>query len=98
MLDPYINSMHVALLRQRKPSEEAREWFAHLRERLLREGPAEFSSKEKMALLLDAESMIWLHRELWSAPSNALAEVVALGDAPVQRIDGDPDDRPLPLG
>ncbi len=74
VLDPYINSMHVALLRQRKPSEEAREWFAQLRERLLREGPAGFSTKEKMALLLDAESMIWLHRELWSSPSNVLAE------------------------
>ncbi|MGD1030276.1 MAG: glucans biosynthesis glucosyltransferase MdoH, partial [Opitutaceae bacterium] len=74
VLDPYINSMHVALLRQRKPSEEAREWFSHLRERLLREGPRGFSNKEKMALLLDAESMIWLHRELWSCPSGALAE------------------------
>ena len=27
-----------------------------------------------MALLLDAESMIWLHRELWSCPAEALAE------------------------
>jgi membrane glycosyltransferase len=75
VLDPYINAMHVALLRQRKPSEEAREWFAQLRMRLLREGPVGFSTKEKMALLLDAESMIWLHRELWSHPSSGLAEM-----------------------
>jgi len=27
-----------------------------------------------MALLLDAEAMIWLHRELWSLPADALAE------------------------
>jgi membrane glycosyltransferase len=27
-----------------------------------------------MALLLDAESMMWLHRELWRLPSSALAE------------------------
>jgi membrane glycosyltransferase len=74
VLDPYVNAMHVALLRQRRPSEEAREWFAQLRERLLREGPAKFSSKEKMALLMDADSMIWLHRELWSVPADALAE------------------------
>ena len=74
VLDPYINSMHVALLRQRRPGGEAREWFLRLRERLLREGPAEFSTKEKMALLLDADSMIWLHRELWSYPPDALAE------------------------
>jgi membrane glycosyltransferase len=74
VLDPYINAMHVALLRQRRASEEAREWFGQLRQRLLREGPAGFSPKEKMALLLDADSMIWLHRELWSCPAEALAE------------------------
>jgi membrane glycosyltransferase len=27
-----------------------------------------------MALLLDAESMIWLHRELWSSPADVIAE------------------------
>lgn len=74
VLDPYINAMHVALLRQRRSSEEAREWFAHLRERLLHEGPEKFTTKEKMALLLDADSMIWLHRELWSGPAESLAE------------------------
>jgi membrane glycosyltransferase len=74
VLDPYVNAMHVALLRQRRPSEEAREWFAQLRRKLLHEGPEGFTTKEKMALLLDAESMIWLHRELWSSPANALAE------------------------
>lgn len=74
VLDPYVNAMHVALLRQRRPSDEARDWFALLRERLLREGPAKFTTKEKMALLLDADSMIWLHRELWSQPGDALAE------------------------
>lgn len=74
VLDPYINSMHVALLRQRRPSEEAREWFGQLRRRLLQEGPGGFTPKEKMALLLDADSMIWLHRELWARPADALAE------------------------
>jgi membrane glycosyltransferase len=74
VLDPYINAMHVALLRQRRPSEEAQEWFAQLRQRLLREGPANFSLKEKMALLLDADSMMWLHRELWTCPDGALAD------------------------
>ncbi len=74
VLDPYVNALHVALLRQRRPSEEAREWFMQLRARLLRDGPGKFTTKEKMALLLDAESMIWLHRELWSGPADALAE------------------------
>jgi membrane glycosyltransferase len=74
VLDPYVNAVHVSLLRQRRPSEESRDYFAQLRTRLLREGPGAFTTKEKMALLLDAESMIWLHRELWRLPSHALAE------------------------
>jgi membrane glycosyltransferase len=74
VLDPYINAMHVALLRQRRPSAGAREWFAKLQIRLLREGPDRFTTKEKMALLLDPQSMIRLHRELWSLPSESLAE------------------------
>ena len=74
VLDPYVNALHVALLRQRRPGDEAREWLTQLRERLLRDGPGKFSQKEKMALLLDADSMIWLHRELWSVPGESLAE------------------------
>ncbi len=74
VLDPYINAMHVALLRQRRTSAVAREWFAKLQARLLREGPGRFTTKEKMALLLDPQSMIRLHRELWSLPSDSLAE------------------------
>ena len=74
VLDPYINATHVALLRQRNPSARTREWFASLQARLLREGPGKFTTKEKMALLMDPQSMIRLHRELWSLPSDALAE------------------------
>jgi len=73
VLDPYINAVHVSLLRQRRPSEESREYFMHLRQRLLAQGPAELSVREKMALLIDADSMIWLHRELWRLPAGALA-------------------------
>lgn len=74
VLDPYVNAMHVALLRQRRTGAEAREWFIQLRQRLLADGPDRFTTKEKMALLLDADSMIWLHRELWSYPAGSLAE------------------------
>jgi membrane glycosyltransferase len=45
----------------------------HLRQRLLREGPKKLTGKEKMALLLDADSLIWLHGELWRLPAGALA-------------------------
>jgi membrane glycosyltransferase len=74
VLDPYINAVHVSLLRHRNPSDESRDYFLQLRVRLLREGPSEFTTKEKMSLLLDAESMMWLHRELWRLPSQSLAE------------------------
>jgi membrane glycosyltransferase len=74
VLDPYVNAMHVALLRQRKQTDESREWFSQLRERLLRDGPENFTVKEKMTLLMDAESMIILHRELWTHPADELAE------------------------
>jgi membrane glycosyltransferase len=74
ILDPYVNALHVALLRQRKQTEEAREWFAQLQERVLRDGPAKLTPKEKMALLMDADSMIQLHRELWTCPAEDLAE------------------------
>ncbi len=74
VLDPYINAVHVAMLRQRRPSEESRDWFSLLRHRLLFEGPGQLTTKETLALLLDAESMIWLHEELWKQPNSALAE------------------------
>ncbi|MDR2674302.1 MAG: hypothetical protein LBC18_05385, partial [Opitutaceae bacterium] len=73
VLDPYVNAVHVSLLRQRAPGGESRDYFALLRERLLREGPGALEPKEKLGLLHDAESMIWLHRELWRAPPAALA-------------------------
>jgi membrane glycosyltransferase len=74
VLDPYVNALHVALLRQRRPTEESREWFAQLRTRLLREGPGACTPREKMALLLDAESMIALHRGLWESRAEDLAD------------------------
>ncbi|MBX7122776.1 MAG: glucans biosynthesis glucosyltransferase MdoH [Opitutaceae bacterium] len=72
VVDPYVNAVHISLLRQRRPSEESRDYFFQLRQRLLREGPIKLTSKEKMSLLLDAESMIWLHEELWRRPASAL--------------------------
>lgn len=67
VLDPYINALHLGLLRDRsqQQTEEIRQYFEENREKLLREGPSGLAAKEKLALLLDAESVYWLHRELW---------------------------------
>lgn len=75
VLDPYINSVHVSLLRQRRnPSEETQEYLEKLRRKLLAEGPAGLSTRDKHALLLDATSMLWLHNELWKTPAGKLAQ------------------------
>jgi len=74
VLDPYVNAVHVSLLRQRRPSQQSREYFVNLRKHLLAEGPEKLTLREKKALLLDAESMIWLHRELWRQPTKSLAD------------------------
>lgn len=75
VLDPYVNAVHLALLRERDqataPSSEER--FAVLRERLLREGPSALGSRDKLSLLLDADSMAELHRDLWSLPAERLS-------------------------
>ena len=66
VLDPYVNAAHLCLLRLRlRRPESMRQRFAEVRERLLREGPAAITSREKLFLLSDAESMAWLHDELW---------------------------------
>jgi membrane glycosyltransferase len=74
VLDPYVNALHVSLLRQRRGNHAVRFYFVELRKKLLSEGPAELDHREKMALLLDPESMIWLHEQLWKQPSEQLAE------------------------
>ncbi|MBC8011396.1 MAG: glucans biosynthesis glucosyltransferase MdoH [Burkholderiales bacterium] len=76
VLDPYVNAVHLALLREREqtPGVAAEERFSPLRERLLREGPAALTSRDKLALLLDADSMAALHRDLWSLPSDRLSD------------------------
>jgi len=60
-----------SLLRQRRPSRESREYFMQLRQRLLRRSK-KLTGKEKMALLLDADSLI-CSTELWRLPAGALA-------------------------
>jgi membrane glycosyltransferase len=72
--DPCINAIHVSQLRTREnpaPANEPR--FATLRARLLHEGPASLTPREKLALMLDADSMTRLHRDLWSTPATKLA-------------------------
>ena len=75
VLDPYVNAVHVSLLRQRRPgSFSVRRYFIELRRRLLADGPHTLNQREKMALLLDPESMNWLHEQLWKKPPDLLSD------------------------
>ena len=72
--DPYVNAIHLSQLRAKeRPAPANVMRFADLRARLLREGPAALAPRDKLALMLDADSMSRLHRELWSAPATELA-------------------------
>jgi membrane glycosyltransferase len=73
VLDPYVNSVHVSMLRQRtQATPETRELLNALMERLLLEGPADLAPREKSILLWDADSMLSAHRKLWSSPASHL--------------------------
>ncbi len=74
-LDPYVNAVHVALLRAKDdPPPASEERFAGLRKKLLREGPAALTLREKISLLMDVDSMTVLHRDLWASPATRLAD------------------------
>jgi len=70
ILNPRLNSIHVSLLHERRqvPSR-TRRLLDHLGNQLLSEGPGRLSVQEKRMLLWDANSLLALHRKLWSTPS-----------------------------
>ncbi len=75
VLDPYVNAVHVSLLRDKAVATEGgRDRFAVLRDKLIAAGPAALERRDKLALLTDAQSMIRLHRDIWSRPGGAMAE------------------------
>jgi membrane glycosyltransferase len=75
VLDPYVNAVHVSLLRVKDdppPASEAR--FDALRDTLLRAGPGALAPRERLALLMDLDSMNALHSEVWARPAADLAQ------------------------
>lgn len=66
VVDPYVNAIHLGLLRVREelPSEKEAH-LENLRSKLLKEGPKALSVRDQIALLSDAESMITLHEQVW---------------------------------
>ena len=82
-LDPYLNAVHVSLLREKqlnpsyaedlKKIGAGKEEVKGLGEKLLLEGPDALSKTEKVLIMSDAEVMSWLHRQAWLRPSSSLA-------------------------
>jgi membrane glycosyltransferase len=83
VLDPYVNAIHVSLLREKRLNPEYNETLARLGvgqprvrvlgEKLLAEGPEGLKPDEELLVLSDAETMSWLHRQVWLRPSESLA-------------------------
>ena len=83
VLDPYVNAIHVSLLREKQSNAEfhaaltrlgvGRPEVREIGEKLLGRGPDALNASEKLLVLSDATVMSWLHRQAWIRPSDALA-------------------------
>jgi membrane glycosyltransferase len=75
ILDPYVNAVHVALLRTKDdPPAKTKEWFFALRKILVDGGPKALTPAERLSLLSDADSVQTLHHEIWSSPTSRMDE------------------------
>jgi membrane glycosyltransferase len=72
VLSPYVQAVHLSMVRQGSSDGDPAQSLLNLRERLIREGPYVLSSEEKSRLLWDGQSVFWLHQELWSRPDAQL--------------------------
>lgn len=73
VLDPYINAMHIGLVRRGRIHARTGEYFERLQLRLLRDGPSMLTLREKKALLLHVPSLSALHNNLWLTPYDKLS-------------------------
>jgi membrane glycosyltransferase len=83
VLDPYVNAIHVTLLREKQLNPVYAEHFTRigtgtdavreLGEKLLAGGPEKLKSSERMAVMADQRVMVWLHQQAWVRPEEKLA-------------------------
>lgn len=83
VLDPYINAIHVSLLREKKLNPVYAEQFESmgvgsrkihgLVEKFLAEGPDKTTPEERLLIMADANAMEWLHEQIWLRPGATLA-------------------------
>jgi membrane glycosyltransferase len=83
VLDPYVNAIHVSLLREKRLNPTYAEQLAKLGagseavgalgEKLLAAGPDKLTPPERMAVMADQRVMVWLHQQAWMRPEEKLA-------------------------
>lgn len=83
VLDPYVNAIHVSLLREKQLNPVYAEQFVKLgagsdqtqalAEKLLSDGPNQLATSERMAVMADARTMVWLHQQAWLRAGSSLA-------------------------
>jgi membrane glycosyltransferase len=83
VVDPYINAIHVSLLRQTKLQPDAALALAKLgvggsqtrllAENVLANGFQALLPDDQKLVLNDADTMSWLHRQLWLRPESTVA-------------------------
>lgn len=83
VLDPYVNAIHVSLLREKQFNPIYAEQFSKLGvggekvqalgEKLLAEGPNKLSKDEVLNVMADQRVMVWLHQQAWQRPGPSLA-------------------------
>ena len=73
VLDPYINAIHIGLVRRGRTHSRKSERFERLQTMLLKEGPAALTIREKMAILRHVQTLSELHLKLWLTPYDELS-------------------------
>ncbi len=95
LLDPYVNALHVSLLRQRASAPpRSKLYLETVRTKLIQQGPDALTPREIKALLYDPDVMLRLHFDLWSAEEKMLAPWWALAMRQYNVIAAEP---PTPL-
>jgi membrane glycosyltransferase len=83
VLDPYVNAIHVSLLREKQLNPVYAEQFSklgvggehvqQLGEKLLAEGPDQLNASERLLVMADQRIMVWLHQQAWQRAGDTLA-------------------------
>jgi membrane glycosyltransferase len=83
VLDPYVNAIHVSLLREKQFNPDyagelaklgvGSETARALGEKLLAQGPDKLTAAERSLVMADAHTLVWLHQQTWLRPDESLA-------------------------